>query len=160
MEENVIAEDLLSEQIFENVKASSGKRFGNYIIDRIVFYVVTIGIGAILVSFSPTLLDFVSGDSPKSDIADRLFTYIFYGIFMGIVEGLGKGKTIGKYITGTRAVNEDGSIITFSTGFVRGLTRLVPFNALSALGTPSYPWHDKWTKTFVIDEKLSNYSER
>ncbi len=79
---------------------------------------------------------------------------------MGIVEGFGKGKTIGKYITGTRAVNEDGSKITFSTGFVRGLTRLVPFNALSALGSPTYPWHDKWTNTLVIDEKLSNYSER
>lgn len=160
MEENLIPEDLLSEHVFENVQASSGKRFGNYIIDRIFFYVFTIGMGAVLVAASPTFLDFVSDDSSGFNIADRLFTYIFYGIFMGILEGFGKGKTIGKYITGTRAVNEDGSKITFTTGFVRGLSRLVPFEAFSALGNIAYPWHDKWTNTLVIDEKLSNFIDK
>jgi hypothetical protein len=33
--------------------------------------------------------------------------------------------------------------------------RLVPFEQFSALGSPSYPWHDRWTKTIVIDEKLT-----
>jgi hypothetical protein len=36
---------------------------------------------------------------------------------------------------------------------------MVPFEAFSALGTPSYPWHDKWTRTVVIDEKASIKSE-
>jgi uncharacterized RDD family membrane protein YckC len=64
-----------------------------------------------------------------------------------------RGKSIGKLITGTKAVNEDGSDISFGKAFARGFSRAVPFDAFSALGDPSYPWHDKWTNTYVIDEK-------
>jgi uncharacterized RDD family membrane protein YckC len=72
---------------------------------------------------------------------------------MSLIEAMFRGKSIGKLITGTKAVNEDGSDISFAKAFERGLARMVPFEAFSALGEPSYPWHDKWTKTFVIDEK-------
>ena len=75
---------------------------------------------------------------------------------MFLVEALFKGKSLGKLITGTRAVNEDGSNLSAKTALLRGLSRAVPFNAFSALGTPSYPWHDKWTNSYVIDEKESN----
>ena len=71
---------------------------------------------------------------------------ILYGLYMFIVEAMFKGKTLGKLITGTRAVNEDGSNLSAKTAFFTGLSRVVPFEAFSALGTPSYPSHDKWTK--------------
>ncbi|HEX9513187.1 MAG TPA: hypothetical protein VF939_22005 [Puia sp.] len=31
----------------------------------------------------------------------------------------------------------------------------VPFEVFSALGSPCHPWHDRWTDTLVIDERLS-----
>ncbi|HEY4334693.1 MAG TPA: RDD family protein, partial [Puia sp.] len=71
------------------------------------------------------------------------------------IEYLGQGKTLGKLITGTRAVNEDGSFITFKTALLRSLSRMVPFEPFSAFGDPSYPWHDRWTRTYVIDDKQS-----
>ena len=59
-------------------------------------------------------------------------------------------------MNGTRAVNEDGTRITFKTALLRSLSRLVPFEAFSALGAnPPYPWHDRWTGTYVIDETQS-----
>lgn len=70
-----------------------------------------------------------------------------------MTEGMSNGRSIGKLITGTRAVNEDGSDISFQKAFVRNIVRAIPFNALSALGTPSHPWHDRWSDTMVIDEK-------
>jgi uncharacterized RDD family membrane protein YckC len=160
MEENLIAEDLLSENIFENVQASTGKRFANYLIDVVFFYVLMIIVGILWALISPSTLGVLDNDSASFNILDRLLSLLLYGIIIGLVEGIGKGKTLGKLITGTRAVNNDGTSITFSTGFLRGLARAVPFNAFSALGTPSYPWHDKWTNTLVIDEKLSNYSRK
>jgi len=88
-------------------------------------------------------------------LTDRLVSMVIYGILSGIVEGLFKGKSLGKLITGTRAVNTDGTNISFKTALLRGLSRIVPFEPFSALGGPSHPWHDKWTNTYVIDEKLS-----
>ena len=70
-------------------------------------------------------------------------------------ETLFKGKSFGKLITGTRAVNLDGSLITVRTAMLRALSRAVPFDVFSALGTTCNPWHDKWTDTMVMDEKRS-----
>ena len=80
---------------------------------------------------------------------------LLYGIIMGTTEALTGGRSLGKLITGTRAVNADGSAISMQTAFWRGLCRAVPFEAFSALGSPSYPWHDKWTNTYVIDLRQS-----
>ncbi|HEV8508744.1 MAG TPA: RDD family protein, partial [Chitinophagaceae bacterium] len=74
----------------------------------------------------------------------------FYGMYMGLIEAVFKGRSIGKLITGTIAVNNDGSRINGQTALLRGLSRAVPFNALSALGSPCYPWHDRWNKTYVV----------
>jgi len=30
----------------------------------------------------------------------------------------------------------------------------IPFNPLSALGSPCSPWHDRWSQTMVIEEKM------
>ena len=64
-----------------------------------------------------------------------------------------KRRTIGKFVTGTKAVNTDGSKMEPKTILLRSLCRIVPFEPFSALGNPSRPWHDKWSKTYVIDVK-------
>lgn len=52
-----------------------------------------------------------------------------------ITEILLKGKTIGKYITKTIVVMEDGSKPKASDIVLRSLCRLIPFDAFSFLGT-------------------------
>jgi len=74
---------------------------------------------------------------------------------MSFVEAVFRGKSLGKLITGTQAVNLDGSSISMATAFGRGFSRAVPFCAFSAFGNPSDPWQDRWTDTMVIDQKLS-----
>ena len=49
-----------------------------------------------------------------------------------------------------------GNYLIDRIAFLRSLCRLVPFEPFSALKKPSYPWHDRWTRTLVIVEKLSN----
>jgi uncharacterized RDD family membrane protein YckC len=148
---------LFADNEYQLVQASGGKRFANYIIDVIVFYALLIGSGIIIALLNPAALDSISeDDSLGANLLDRLVGLILYGLYMFIIEALFKGKSLGKLITGTRAVNEDGSNISVKSAFLRGLCRAVPFEAFSALGTPSYPWHDKWTKTYVIDERESN----
>ena len=68
----------------------------------------------------------------------------YYTVF----EATTKGRTLGKFITGTQAVREDGSNITWKDAFIRSLCRLVPFEPFSTFGV--LPWHDSWSKTIVI----------
>jgi len=58
-----------------------------------------------------------------------------------------KGRTLGKVISGTRAIRNDGGELTLKDALLRSLSRLVPFEVFSGFGTP---WHDSWTNTQVI----------
>jgi uncharacterized RDD family membrane protein YckC len=139
------------------VQASTGKRFFNLIIDLIVYYIIFIVIFSILFILSPSFLDWVNNDTGTRGYSpiDQLISLIFYGFTLGVTETITKGRSLGKLITGTKVVNQDGSTITAKTAFLRGLYRAVPFDVLSALSIPSFPWHDKWSKTYVIDVKKS-----
>ncbi|MEC5142875.1 RDD family protein [Chitinophaga sp. 212800010-3] len=130
--------------------AGNGKRLANYFIDLFIFYIIAILFFAVLAIVNPGSRVFSDNPSQGEQYLLRLISMVFYGIIMGIIEGLFKGRTLGKLITGTKAVNEDGTSIDFMTGFKRGLSRMVPFEAFSALGSPCYPWHDKWTNTQVV----------
>ncbi|MEO6231889.1 MAG: RDD family protein [Ferruginibacter sp.] len=136
------------------VPASTGKRFANYIIDIIVFYGLIFLIAVIFALLNMPLFT-ESENSTGFDFMSNILALLMYGIYMFIVEALFKGKSLGKLITGTRAVNLDGSRISVTTAMGRGFSRAVPFDTFSALGSPSNPWHDKWNKTMVMDEKLS-----
>lgn len=147
---------LFADPEYQIVQASGGKRFANYIIDLIVFYALLFLAGIVIALINPVVIDSINEDDIGFNLLDRLMTLVLYGLYMFIIEAVFKGKSLGKLITGTRAVNEDGSNISAVSALLRGLSRAVPFNAFSALGSPAYPGHDKWTKTYVIDEKQSN----
>jgi uncharacterized RDD family membrane protein YckC len=144
--------------LFEDFKftlqhASPGKRFANYLIDLAIFYILifSLATGLYIVDFD--LAEKLFAETEGFALVDRLTYLLLYAMFLGIMEMALKGRTIGKYITGTIAVNKDGTPITAETALFRGLCRAIPFNAFSALGNPSYPWHDKWTKTYVVLKK-------
>lgn len=134
-------------------QASSGKRLANYIIDLAVFWVVMYFLAYVIVEISVDLYLFIYGEEEGFDLKGRLFSLLLYGMYMGLTEALFNGRSLGKLITGTIAVNEDGSRISGQKALLRGLVRAVPFNALSALGSTCYPWHDKWNKTYVVNYK-------
>jgi uncharacterized RDD family membrane protein YckC len=147
--------DLLTEFEVNLVQASSGKRFANFIIDLVVVVVITVLLLGIYMFATGSLLETASEGSFAALVENVVYSVIF-GVLYGLIEGIFKGKSLGKLITGTRAVNADGTRISFKSAILRGLSRIVPFEAFSALGTPSYPWHDRWTNTLVVDEKESS----
>jgi uncharacterized RDD family membrane protein YckC len=130
--------------------ASHGKRLLNYIIDMFVFYVVLI----IFVAISASAFVY-QDNSTATEIIYQIFGLILYALLSGLFETIFKGKTIGKFLTQTRTVYTDGTQINAKTAFLRGFAKMVPFCAFSALGSPCHPWQDRWTDTYVIDEKRS-----
>ncbi len=133
--------------------ASTAKRLANYLIDLIVFYSLFFALGVVIAIVSPSTLENIPQDDISFNLMDRLLTLVFYAIYMSLVEAILKGKSVGKYITGTRAINLDGTRISTSKAFARGFSRAVPFCVFSAFGNPCNPWQDSWTDTMVVDEK-------
>ena len=142
-----LLQDLDEGQYVWTQPASTGKRFVNYLVDLVSFYALILAsgiLGGLL--FEDAFIDAL--DAIPS-ILDRLITLVLFGIYISIMEGITKGRTLGKLVTGTRAVRIDGNPFGWGDAFGRGFSRMVPFEQLSAFGTA--PWHDTWTKTKVID---------
>ncbi|MEP7280066.1 MAG: RDD family protein [Bacteroidota bacterium] len=148
---------LLEDPLLKLVPASLGKRLANYLIDVIIFSFL---LSFILVVASPVypLMQKIMAKQPI-DFMDQLMISFLYGLFMSVQEAVLRGKTIAKYITGTRAVDTNGLPVNSQTAFLRGLIRIVPFEQFTALTTPGRPWHDRWSKTMVLDESKSVFQK-
>lgn len=145
-------ENFLQDADYSLIQADTGKRLANWLIDIITFYVLVFlgSLGYLLVT-----RDADGFSTNSSGFGLKVLSVVAFIFFNALVEGFTRGKSLGKLITGTRAVNQDGSRIGGLTAFVRSLFRAIPFEPLSALGNPAFPWHDRWSDTYVIDEKLS-----
>ena len=148
-------ENLLDDVSVDLVQASSGTRFANLLIDRVILYVIwSLVLGPLTVNIIVSM-GLYTENRFGLWFELYLFAMVFNVLIIAIQEATMGGKTFGKLITRTRAVNENGSPIDFRKALMRSLSRAVPFEVFSALGSPCYPWHDRWTDTLVIDEKTS-----
>ena len=123
--------------------AGPGKRFANYLIDLIIWYII-----AMLL-----MIAFVYGSKDETLLDNKIFGYVLtifamisYYIFF---EGL-TGQTIGKMITKTKVVNEAGGKATLSQIVGRSFARIIPFESFSFLGGGS-GWHDTLPGTRVVN---------
>lgn len=140
-------------EFVEYDEASNWQRFLNYLIDTIFMrYAVGYATGYLLAEFllatSPETAYALFGDE-ASLLVMYLISAINHLVYYSICEKIFRGYTLGKVITGTRAIREDGEELAFKDAFLRSLSRLVPFEALS-IWFGSGLWHDTWTKTKVI----------
>ena len=152
-------EDSLTEApVINLVPAAMGKRFVNYFIDIIVFSVFLSILLVMLAPVSP-LAHRLSTLKPETvNLMDQFLLSFIYGLYISVTETVLKGKTIGKYITATRVVDENGLPVSSQAAFARGLIRIIPFEQLSAITfdfSAPRPWHDRWSRTFVVDENKS-----
>lgn len=145
-----LAEISLFEDEIKLHDASSGQRLANYLVDIITFYGFLFALFFILGAAAPEV-----AESGITIIEKPFVPLLMYGLYMGTVEAVFQGRSIGKLLTGTKAVTEDGIAVTAGKAFLRGLIRAVPFNGLSGFGYHCNPWHDRWTNTQVIDIKKS-----
>lgn len=123
--------------------ASAGQRIGNYVIDTIVFYIILL-----VVAFVFGMLGLIS-DSPL-----MLYPLVF-AVMLGyyIIMEASFGKTVGKFVTGTKVVTENGEKPSLGAIIGRSFCRLIPFEAFSLLGSDTVGWHDSIPKTRVIRDR-------
>jgi len=142
--------DFFGEQI-QYKQASLGKRFANYLIDQLVMVLLFVIIGivaGVFIAFSdPDALEMF-------DEINRVTEWVA-SIIMGLLYYVGleatTGRTIGKYITKTKVINENGDTPKFGTVFIRTLCRFIPFEQFSYFGDDQRGWHDSLSKTRVVE---------
>ncbi len=144
--------NLLEEEPVKLVPANIFKRLANYLFDILVFSFALGFVLSIVASYHPALRARIIAQQPFSFI-EQFSIFFIYGLFLSVCEAAFKGKSPGKFLTRTRAVYLTGKQINSQTAFLRGLIRIVPFEAFSAIITR--PWHDRWSSTVVVDEDRS-----
>ena len=137
------------DEAWYNQNATAQTRFVNYLLDFIFIMICNVLVGVILgialALLAPDALTIFDDDD------NLIFNFISFGVFFSyyaVLEGLA-GRTIGKVITKTIVVTEDGKKPEFSTILLRSLCRFIPFEAFSFLGDGK-GWHDKLSKTRVV----------
>lgn len=128
------------------VIAGKWRRFFNYLIDYAAMVTLGIALGTPL-----ALLLGKDALEPIWNLPDFVFSLLLTLIYYLPFELLTGGRTIGKFITGTKVVNEDGEKPSTGQVFARTFSRMVPFEPFSFLGVMGRGWHDTWSKTYVIE---------
>jgi uncharacterized RDD family membrane protein YckC len=67
------------------------------------------------------------------------------------------GKTLGKFLTKTTVINDNGTQLNFGMALLRSIIRLIPLVQWTYVGKVSYGWPDRFTNTIVVpDIELKN----
>ncbi len=136
--------------------ASKGKRLANYLIDGFGYLCFAFVVGLFLgyatldTGYEETI--FSEEPTAASKIIDYIFGIIVILTYYTTQEYFLKGKSIGKFITKTRAVTIHNEQLSFSNALGRSACRIIPFEAFSFLGEKNNGWHDSISKTKVIDD--------
>lgn len=142
--------------ISQNIIANKGLRFANYIVDYLFILALTtfLTMGYILFSESSdydsnTILSGIGNMNRLEEYLFGLLITIPYYILMETITA----RTLGKYLTGTIVVDNEGNKPSIETLIKRSFCRAIPFNALSFLGEKSRGWHDSITETYVVNKR-------
>jgi uncharacterized RDD family membrane protein YckC len=138
----------------DEILASNAQRFANYIIDFIAQLIM-----AILLLIILSTLSGIMGFNGiyKFHNINKLQEYLIGGmviIFYYIPFELFSSRTLGKYITRTIVVDENGLKPSSGQIIKRSFCRIIPFEVFSFLGSPCHGWHDSLSDTYVVQKKL------
>lgn len=146
-------------KVTNDILATSGQRLANLFLDRLFYYICMLGYGMILGVAALFLEDESIIDIEDNNAPTILLSWILYFLMYFILEAT-KQRTLGKYISKTMVVLENGEKPDIKTIALRTICRIIPFDAFSYLGSTTRGWHDSLSKTYVVDiEKFYNKIE-
>jgi len=137
-------------RVTDEMLAGKTKRFVNLLIDYLLFMPLALFIWVIIFFIAGLTGNDIENIHP---LMDRLITALLWVLFYFALESITQ-RTIGKLVTQTKVVLENGEKPGADVIILRSLARMIPFEAFSFLGNSSRGWHDTMTKTYVVDIKI------
>lgn len=148
-------------ELDEELLASHGQRFINYLIDYICQVVMMFGAFVIIlmVASSSGNKNIVADIESVTDVVKYAFVSVIILIYYNVFE-IFFSVTIGKLITNTLVVDRNGNKPTTDEILLRSICRLIPFEILSFLSAPGKGWHDAISKTYVVKRQILEQRQR
>jgi uncharacterized RDD family membrane protein YckC len=111
-----------------------------------------VGVGVLAFIYGVVAGGTLDDENAGEGVAFNLMIYGLFAIYYAIFEST-TGVTLGKLVTGTKIIGEDGQRPPFGKMLQRSLCRIIPFEPLSYLGSDARGWHDTITKTWVVKSR-------
>ena len=153
-------------EIEQNI-AKSSKRIGAYVIDIIPITLLVLFVFYQFFGFDETLTAYLNRGKAiepriqflKERNLIRDFSFLIWVVYCIFMESSIKQGTIGKSIVGIIVVNENGNRMTIRESIKRNACKLLSYLGIFLgfiwilFDKKKQGWHDKITKTFVVNKK-------
>ena len=147
-----IEEKETKDKELESSIVSSGTRLIHTIVDSICLFILIFFLSFILGLFSFIFGDFLNINDltiPLLEFTTILLAFFLYFVYMEFKFQ----KTVGKYITKTKVIMNDGRKPDLNEIFIRTACRLIPLDNISFIFTKN-GFHDRLSNTTVIKEEI------
>ena len=137
----------------EIIPVDKGTRFINFIVDRVIIFIISFAIGAVL--------GLIIGIMWPENLSYFDHVPFLHEVFFGVVINFlyyfiletTTGQSIGKMLTVTKVLTEDGEKPDTKAIAIRSVCRMIPFEPFSFFGSTDLGWHDTISKTIVVKNK-------
>ena len=137
--------------ITDDLLASKGERFLNFIIDLLIVYIIAISIVATINIIGDITNSYGVSNWVKSlSFIENLFFGLVILFFYYAFTEMYFSRTFAKYFTKTIVVRVDGSKPNAKNFMIRTVSRLNPIDPFSFLGKTERGLHDTLSATYVV----------
>ncbi|MFE3869820.1 RDD family protein [Flavobacterium sp. ZS1P70] len=137
--------------ITDDLLASKGERFLNFIIDLLIIYIIAVCIVATINIIGDVTDSYGVSNWVKSlSLIENLFFGLIILFFYYAFTEMYFSRTFAKYFTKTMVVRVDGSKPNTKNFMIRTVSRLNPIDPFSFLGKTERGLHDTLSATYVV----------
>ena len=146
--------------VTDDLLATRGQRFFNCIFDLLIVHIILASIGTTII-----IIGDVSNNYELSNWIESTTTVeklLFWSVMLFLYYFLTEtyfSRTFAKYFTKTIVVTKDGSRPNKRTISIRTLSRFIPLEALTFLGTNVRGLHDLFSDTYVVRKYEFNHKK-
>ena len=146
--------------VTDDLLATRGHRFFNCILDLLIVHIILASIGTTII-----IIGDVSNNYELSNWIESTTTVeklLFWSVILFLYYFLTEtyfSRTFAKYFTKTIVVTKDGSRPNKRTISIRTLSRFIPLEALTFLGTSVRGLHDLFSDTYVVRKHEFNHKK-
>lgn len=146
--------------VTDDLLATRGQRFLNCILDLLIVHIILASIGTTVI-----IIGDVSNNYELSNWIESTTTVeklLFWSVILFLYYFLTEtyfSRTFAKYFTKTIVVTKDGSRPNKRKISIRTLSRFIPLEALTFLGTNVRGLHDLFSDTYVVRKYEFNHKK-
>ncbi|HWS60996.1 MAG TPA: RDD family protein [Flavobacterium sp.] len=146
--------------ITDDLLATRGQRFINCILDLLIIHTILMGIATTVIIIGDVTNNYdLSNWVESTTTYEKLFFWSVVVFFYYFLSETYFSITFAKYFTQTIVVTKDGTRPKIHSVFIRTLTRFIPIECLTFLGSNVRGLHDMFSDTYVVRKNEYNHKK-